>query len=187
MRREVSARTKNQPQLNIFQQVDEIANKKRRGFYALSYSWYKDTVAEVARRNDIYKTLVTLDETLIPSGGNLYLFEYSATWAKKLPYYDEFPLVYMLQGGRKFFGANLHYLNLPTRYKVLQSIQDGRPTIPKQCFHNYVYEGLDTPLFKINSEDWMKSIFLPLESFVSRQKGSYKRVNKSFVWGDSSR
>lgn len=185
MRREVSARTKNAPQLNIFEQVDEIARKKRKGFHALSYSWYKDTVAEVARKNDIYKTLVTLEETLVPSGGNLYLFEYKATWAKKLPYYDEFPLVYMLQGGSKFFGANLHYLNLPTRYKVLKSIQDGRATIPKQCFHNYVYEGLDTPLFKINSDDWIKSIFLPLESFVSRQAGSYKQVSKSFVWGDS--
>lgn len=185
MRREVSARVRTDRLLNIFEQVDQLANKKSKGFYEQSYSWHLETVRSVARKNDIYKTLSTLEDTLIPSAGNLYLFEYNATWAKKLPYYDEFPLVYMLQGGKKFFGANLHYLNMPTRYKVLKSIQNEKPTIPKQCFHNYVYEGLDTPLFKINSEDWMKSIFLPLESFVSRQAGSYKQVSKSFVWGDS--
>jgi hypothetical protein len=187
MRREVSARTKTDKLLNIFEQVDALAEKKSKGFGTKSYNWYLDTVRAVARKNDIYKTLVTLDETLDPVGGNLYLFEYKATWAKKLPFYDEFPLVYMLQGGKKFFGANLHYLNYPTRYKVLKSIIDGRPTIPKQCFHNYVYEGLETPLFKINNEDWMKSIFLPLESFVSRQSGSYKQISKSYVWGESKR
>jgi hypothetical protein len=186
MRREVSARTKKTEQLNIFEQVDLLASKQR-GFAAKSYSWYKENVPVIAKKNDIYKTLVTLDETLVPSGGNLYLFEYNATWAKKLPFYDEFPLVYMLQGGTKFFGANLHYLNYPTRYKVLKSIISGRPTIPKQCFHNYVYEGLETPLFKINNDDWMTSIFLPLESFVSRQKGSYKQVSKSYVWGVTKR
>ena len=187
MKREVSARVKTDKLLNIFEQIDQIAATKTKGFHTLSYNWYLNTVVSVARKNDIYKTLSTLEETLIPSGGNLYLFEYNATWAKKLPFYDEFPLVYMLQGGKKFFGANLHYLNYPTRYKVLKSIQDGRPTIPKQCFHNYVYEGLETPLYKINNEDWMKSIFLPLESFVSRQKGSYTKLSKSYVWGESAK
>lgn len=186
MKREVSARTKKDSNLTIFQQVDALV-KNERGFATKSYSWYKENVAAVAKKNDIYKTLSTLDETLVPSGGNLYLFEYNATWARKLPFYDEFPLVYMLQGGSKFFGANLHYLNYSTRYKVLNSIIDGRPTIPKQCFHNYVYEGLETPLFKINREDWIKSIFLPLESFVSRQKGSYKQISKSYVWGVTKR
>ena len=186
MRRRVSARVKSDRNPNIFEQVDELANRDR-GFRSSTYSWNLETVQMVARKNDIYKTLVTLDETLIPSGGNLYLFEYNATWAKKLPFYDEFPLVYMIGGGKNFFGANLHYLNYPTRYKVLKSIQRGRPIIPKQCFHNYVHAGLDTPLFKINSEDWTKSIFLPLESFVSRRKGSYTRLSKSYVWGESKR
>jgi hypothetical protein len=166
---------------NIFKEVRQLSRGKSR-----SYSWYRDTVRMISAKSDIYKTLSTCPDTLIPSGGKLYFFEYNATWARKLKYYDEFPLVYMLQGGPKFFGANLHYLTYAKRVQVIESILNGTPTIPKQCFHNYVYEGLDTPLFEINTDDWKTAIFIPNESFVTRRRGLYQRVSKSFVWGDSS-
>lgn len=166
---------------NIFKEVGQLARGKER-----SYTWYRDTVRMVSKRSDIYKTLSTCSDTLIPTGGKMYFFEYNATWARKLKYYDEFPLVYMLQGGPKFFGANLHYLPYSRRVQVIESILNGTPTIPKQCFHNYVYEGLDTPLFEINTDDWKTAIFIPNESFVTRRRGLYQRVSKSFVWGDSN-
>lgn len=166
---------------NIFKEIRQLARGKER-----SYSWYRDTVRMISAKSDIYKTLSTCTDTLSPSGGKLYFFEYNATWARKLKYYDEFPLVYMLQGGPKFFGANLHYLPYARRIQVIESILNGTPRIPKQCFHNYVYEGLDTPLFEINTDDWKTAIFIPNESFVTRRRGLYQRVSKSFVWGDSN-
>jgi hypothetical protein len=166
---------------SIFEDVRKLARTKPK-----SYSWYRDTVRMVSSKSDIYATLSTCEETLFPAGGKLYFFEYNATWARKLKYYDEFPLVYMLSGGKNFFGANLHYLNYARRVQVIESIVAGTPTIPKQCFHNYVHAGLDTPLFEINSEDWKTAIFIPNESFVTRRRGLYQRVSKSFVWGDSN-
>jgi hypothetical protein len=166
---------------DIFSDIRNLARGKSR-----SYTWYRDNVRMVSSTSDIYKTLAKCDDTLMPVGGKLYFFEYNATWARKLKYYDEFPLVYMLQGGPKFFGANLHYLPYSRRVQVIESILNGTPTIPKQCFHNYVYEGLDTPLFEINTDDWKTSIFIPNESFVTRRRGLYQRVSKSFVWGDSN-
>jgi hypothetical protein len=172
-----------QLQGNIFHDVRTLTRGKEKG-----YKWYRDTVRMIAQKSDIYSTLASLDDTIIPQGGNLYLFEYNATWARKLKYYDEFPLVYMLQGGLNFFGANLHYLNPAKRAEVLDSILNDRtPRIPKQCFHNYVHEGLETPLFEINREDWKTAIFIPNETFVTRRRGLYQRVSKSFVWGDSER
>ena len=168
--------------LNIFQEVTKLAGTTPR-----TYNWYRDTVRSVASKNDIYSTLSTMEEVVIPSPGELYLFEYKATYANKLNYYDEFPLVYITQGGKKFRGANLHYLGYKARLNAILQLEQRRMEIPKQCYHNYVYEGLETPLFKINREDYKSAIFLPVESFVTRKKGSYKQVSKSFVWGDSKK
>lgn len=168
--------------LNIFQEVNRLAGNTPR-----SYNWYRDTVRSVANKNDIYSTLSTLEEVLVASPGNLYLFEYKATYAKKINYYDEFPLVYVIQGGKNFFGANLHYLGYKSRLNAILQLEQGVMDIPKQCYHNYVHQGLETPLFKINKEDYKSAIFLPVENFVTRKKDSYKQLSKSFVWGDSKR
>lgn len=168
--------------LNIFQEVTKLAGDTPR-----SYNWYRDTVRSVAAKNDIYSTLSTLEEVLIPSPGNLYLFEYKATYASKINYYDEFPLVYVTQGGKSFSGANLHYLGYKARLNAILQLEEGVMEIPPQCYHNYVQAGLETPLFKINREDYKSAIFLPVENFVSRKKDSYKQLSKSFVWGDSKK
>lgn len=166
---------------NIFDDVRRLKRGKER-----SYRWYRDTVRRVVGQSNLYATLASMDDAIIAQSGKLYMFEYNATFARKLKYYDEFPLVYMLQGGLNFFGANLHYLHPNQRIIVLDSIMnDVIPRIPKQCFHNYVHAGLETPLFEINREDWKTSIFIPNEMFVSRKNGIYQRVSKSFVWGDS--
>lgn len=170
-----------EPQGNIFLDVRKLKRGKER-----SYSWYRDNVRTISAQNNLYATLASLDDTLVPQSGKLYLFEYNAKFARRLKYYDEFPLVYIMQGGLDFFGANLHYLHPGQRILVLESIlNDKIPRIPKQCFHNYVHEGLETPLFEINSEDWKTAIFIPNECFVTRKNGIYQKVSKSFVWGDS--
>jgi hypothetical protein len=167
--------------LNIFQKVRQLAGVEPR-----SYSWYRDTVRLLATKSDIYQTMGTLEEAMVPSGGELYMFEYKATYANKIKYYDEFPLVYVLDGGKKFYGANLHYLNHRSRMNVVLGLEKGRAKFPKQCFHYYVTAGLETPLFKINREDYKSAIFLPVENFVSRRKGMYKQFSKQTVWGENN-
>ena len=55
--------------LNIFQEVTKLAGTTPR-----TYNWYRDTVRSVASKNDIYSTLSTMEEVVIPSPGELYLF-----------------------------------------------------------------------------------------------------------------
>ena len=168
---------------NIFNHIQRLTKNKNK---PKSYSWYRDNVRMLYNKSSFYKTLSSLEDTISPSGGTLYLFEYDATWGHKLKYFDEFPLVYVLEGGTKFFGANLHYLNLRQRLNIILQLQNGNVKFPKQCFHNYVNQGLRTPLFKINNDDWITSIFLPIESFVTKKNGMYQKVGKSFVWGETN-
>ena len=163
--------------MSIFQEIKELAGDEPR-----SYSWYRDAVRMQFQRSDLYSDMSEMEETMIPSGGELYLFEYKATYARKLKSYDEFPLVYVMNGGPKFFGANLHYLRHRSRMNVILGLENGRVRFPKQCYHNYVIEGLETPMYKINREDYKTAIFLPVENFVSRRNGMYQQYSKSAVW-----
>jgi len=167
--------------MTIFQEIRELAADEPR-----SYSWYRDNVRMAFSQSDIYEAMTDMEETLIPSPGELYMFEYKAVYARKLKYYDEFPLVYVLSGGPKFYGANLHYLRYRSRMNVVLGLENGRARFPKQCYHNYLVEGLETPLFKINREDYKTAIFLPVESFVTRKGGMYQQYSKSAVWGETS-
>lgn len=167
--------------MSIFTEIKELAGNEPR-----SYSWYRDAVRMHFQRSDIYSDMSEMEETMIPSPGELYLFEYKATYARKLKFYDEFPLVYVLSGGPKFYGANLHYLRYRSRMNVVLGLENGRARFPKQCYHNYVMEGLETPMYKINREDYKTAIFLPVESFVTRRKGMYQQYSKSSVWGETS-
>jgi hypothetical protein len=167
--------------LNLFQEVRQLAGSEPR-----TYSWYRDTVRNLATKSDVYQTMGTLEDTMIPSSGELYMFEYKATYATKLKYYDEFPLVYVLEGGKKFLGANLHYLTHRSRMNVILGLEKGRAKFPKQCYHYYVLSGLETPMFKINREDYKTAIFLPVENFVTRRKGMYQQHSKTAVWGETN-
>ena len=167
--------------MSIFSEIKEAAGDEPR-----SYSWYRDNVRMYFQKTDLYTEMTNLEESMIPVPGQLYLFEYKATYARKLKYYDEFPLVYALGTGTKFLGANLHYLRHTRRMQTVLKLKEGILDIPKQCYHNYVLEGLETPLYRINSEDYLTSVFLPVENFVTRRRGFYQQYSKSAVWGETS-
>ena len=119
--------------MSIFSEIKEAAGDEPR-----SYSWYRDNVRMYFQKTDLYTEMTNLEESMIPVPGQLYLFEYKATYARKLKYYDEFPLVYALGTGTKFLGANLHYLRHTRRMQTVLKLKEGILDIPKQCYHNYV-------------------------------------------------
>ena len=71
--------------------------------------------------------------------GHMYMFEYKAKTANKLPYYDTFPLVYVIKATRhEFWGLNLHYLTPKRRAWVVKRLFEGRIDAPRKCFHKYL-------------------------------------------------
>lgn len=152
--------------MSIFQIVKEEAGSTPR-----SYEWYRETVRMASKMSNIYESLVDMEETLIPSAGNLYLFEYKAVYANKMKFYDRFPLVYVTSGGKQFKGINLHYLGLRNRLNVILNLETGSmPSVPPNAYHNYLTDGLETPMFLINKDDYKTAAFLPLEDFGGMSK-----------------
>ena len=70
--------------------------------------------------------------------GHMYMFEYKAKM-KHLPYFDKFPLVYVLKATKsEFWGVNLHYLTPKRRIQATKKLIQGRIDFPKKCFHKYL-------------------------------------------------
>ena len=152
--------------MSIFTEVKEAAGDQPR-----SYGWYRENVRMFFQKSDLYSDLAEQEETLTPSPGNLYMFEYKAVYAERLNFYDRLPLVYVTSGGSNFRGINLHYLNLRDRLNVVLNLENGvLINVPKRAYHNYVSEGLETPLFLINRDDYRTASFLPVENFGGMSK-----------------
>jgi hypothetical protein len=136
-----------------------------------------------------------------PRIGQMYMFTYDPKHKDTLPYYDRFPLVFpfrKVQGG--FLGLNMHYLPLPYRAKLMDSLY----TISNNTLYNettrlklnydllngasqfryfkptvkhYLTDHLMSRFMYIFPAEWDVALFLPLEKF--------QKASKQKVWADS--
>ena len=118
--------------------------------------------------------------------GHLYMFEYKAKM-KRLPYYDRFPLVYVIKaaGKEEFWGANLHYLSPKKRLIATRKLMQGRIDIPKKCFHKYLNAHVDGLYLDLAADEWDTAILLPTEDYVKDLNGIVFPVDKKLVWEDT--
>ena len=168
-----------------------------------SLSWYRNAVkAEASKYKKNFNKYI-LDERKDRVGvaqeqdanelrrytvaGHLYMFEYKAKM-KWLPYYDEFPLVYVMRATPdEFWGCNLHYMKPKKRIMVIQRLMEGRIDIPKKCFHKYLTSQVDGFMLDLAASEWDTAILLPLENFVRNVKGSAGKFpyTKELVWDET--
>ena len=101
--------------------------------------------------------------------GQLYFFTYSAQ--TKQPYYDMYPLTYVIEyqkGG--FLGCNLHYVRLTERdelaISLLNNSAQGSVAVPRRTLHKYLYTGVRSQPYRITSSEWSDVAQLPTERFV---------------------
>ena len=121
-----------------------------------------------------------------PVQGHLYRFEYKAKM-RHLPYYDRFPLVYVLKATRsEFIGLNLHYLSPKKRIICTKKLMQGRIDIPKRCFHKYLQPHVDGLMLDLASSEWDTAILLPTEDFVKDINGRAFPISKEDVWEETN-
>ena len=101
--------------------------------------------------------------------GQLYFFTYSIQ--TKQPYYDMYPLAYVIEyqtGG--FLGCNLHYVRLTQRdelaISLLNNSAQGAVAVPPITLHKYLYTGVRGTPYRIPSSEWSDVAQLPTERFV---------------------
>ncbi|MEK9696010.1 MAG: hypothetical protein VW270_09605 [Candidatus Poseidoniales archaeon] len=143
----------------------------------------------------------TGDKVDSPRIGFMYHFYYDPKGKGTLPYYDRFPLIFMVGPAPKgFYGINLHYLppklratlmdNLysvtsnqrydeGTKLRISYSILKGASKYRffKPTFKHYLTANVNSQFLKIDSAEWDIALFLPTERF--------EKAGKSRVFADS--
>jgi hypothetical protein len=160
-----------------------------------SREWFRKKIGELrgnrfrrVNRNELLK-----DENLILENrqviGSMYMFFYDPKHKETLPYYDNFPLVIILdkaEGG--FLGLNLHYLPPILRAKFLDGLLENtnnkkfdettkfRLTYEKlkavknmryfkPCIKHYLSSHVRSRFAKVESPEWEIATFLPTADF----------------------
>lgn len=181
----------------IFERVQETAGGEEK-----PWSWYRQQVKKMALEYRKYpgKTIKeerrdrTQDEELQDKNeirryarqGRLFLFEYKAI-SKYLPYYDQFPLAYVLKANKDhFIAANLHYVHPNKRLKIVSDLMDGKINFPSSIVHKYITDHVDGFLLDLASVEWQTSIALPVESFVKNRRGQLFPYKSDEVWKETN-
>lgn len=181
------------------------ANAFRAGITARtkkSREWFQNKVQDLGNVN---RTQLLKDTALDPTSreiaGSMYMYFYDPKTKEKLPYYDRFPLVIMVEdaeGG--FYGLNLHYLRPDVRAKFLDELMKLAPKQAtdrsritkmkydllkgvqkykefKPCFKHYLSSQIKSKMVRVPMTEWEIAVFLPTEQF--------KKKSKTAVWADS--
>jgi hypothetical protein len=187
--------------------IEKIAREASNRRYAAqtrkSIQWFKQRVKNISKvnRNQLLENQ-RFQKRSEPKIGNMYHFFYDPKHKETLPYYDRFPLIFMVgpaEGG--FYGLNLHYLapreraifferlmslrnndklNQTTRLKLSYNILQAASKLKQfqPCFKHYLFNHVKSPTVEIPAVDWEVVLFLPTDSFV------YK--SRQQVWKKSS-
>ena len=135
----------------------------------------------------------------------MYLYRYKAKLDGKLPFWDRYPLIIMVdypKSGGGFFGLNLHYLPPRKRILLLDSLikvsnlrkisENSKMKLSygivkaaakywQPCFKRYLYSHVVTKPIKINPEEWYMTASLPLASFKGANRPAvYKWSSKYY-------
>jgi hypothetical protein len=166
--------------------------------------WFKERVKELYGNSPMPFNRLSQGLETNTSGnrvGKMYTFRYLPIGRKKLPYYDTFPLIMVLDFKKdSILGINLHYLphkqrailfgrlldirtnskfDETTRIKMTYNILKGysRFRFFKPCIKRYKMNRIRTKFLFIQPKDWYTALFLPTESF--------KKASRRRVWTES--
>lgn len=193
----------------IFQQVAKEA--KMAGVSpktsSMAKDWFRQTALGISKV-DNNKVLSSADPFTSFAGkppgsalGKMYCYMYDPKTKNQLPYYDKFPLVFIIEFYKDgFLGINLHYLPPYLRAKLMDALYD---TINNQkydkttalqitystlkgaakfrhfkpCIKRYLNSHLASKMMYVKPEFWDFALMLPMQRF--------EKASDEQVWRDS--
>lgn len=166
-------------------------------------TWFRNKAQNVSRTRVQPEKLLEqgVKKTNRVEVGHMYHFIYDPKGKKTLPYYDTFPLIFMVgaaEGG--FYGINLHYLPPRLRAKLMDELytlasnkrydEDTKLRISynilksaskmkyfKPTFKHYLADHVKSKFLEISASEWDIALFLPTHRF--------KYANSQKVYSDS--
>lgn len=183
--------------------LNRLSERGIRPNSAAAREWFSKKIRESSVINR--RTLLSDSErkAATPQIGKMYFYNYDPKFKDKLPYYDEFPLIFVIDyfsGG--FMGINLHYVSPRNRMEIMESLSGiatnkrydastrlalsykvlrgvSKFSTMKPCIKKYLFSNVKSSFVTINADEWDIAIFLPVQKF--------RKANASKVWSDSSR
>lgn len=170
-----------------------------------SYDWFRKKMVSLGgdkARRELQKTIREQGRMKsFTTAGHMCSFVYDAKTKDKMPYWDAFPLIIMVDfTPNGFYGLNMHYLSPQYRailFDALTSFQtntkyDDKTRLKftyamlrnaskykyfRPCFKRYLWDHVKTPFMKIHPNEWEVALMMPTADF---QKGM-----NSKIWSDS--
>lgn len=167
-----------------------------------SLEWFRKRVQNIknVNRRELLKddALIEKQKTVV---GKMFLYKYDAKTKATLPYFDQYPLIFMVDRAPKgFYGINLHYLPLNVRavffdkltdvasnekfdettklrisYDILKGVTKYKEFEP--CFKRYLTSQMKSKPILVPASEWEVVLFLPFDSFSG--------ASRNKVWSDS--
>jgi hypothetical protein len=186
---------------------DKIRSKLNRyGIKSLTSgarNWLTDSIYNVSKTQNRKKLLAEGETAAEAFVGKMFLYFYDAKTKKVLPYWDKFPLIFVIELYEDgWLGINLHYLPLQLRaalfdkllqfaddktldkitklrlsYALLKNVSQYPEVRP--CIKRYLSGYVRSELRVIDAADWEIAMFLPVEQF--------QKETKEYVWGESKK
>jgi len=130
------------------------------------------------------------------------MFVYAPKFARKLPYYDTFPLVLPIESySDGFLGINLHYLPIPLRIRLLDRLVDFSSNtkfdestklnvsytgvkdirLVKPTLHRYLSGRVKTDFRRIDADEFTVATLLPVQRFAKASIGQVYRDSRGMI------
>ena len=166
-----------------------------------STDWYRDKIRE-------FGTPKALDlirdgkQAARPFFGRLNMFFYDPKLKKTLPYYDRFPLVLPLENySDGFLGINFHYLPIPLRVRLLDSMVDfsnntkfdestklnvsynaiKRIRLVKPTLKRYLAGKVKSRFRRIDADEFIVATLLPVARFSKASAAEVHRDSRKML------
>lgn len=164
-------------------------------------NWLTDNVNRVSKTPS-RKMLLQQGETLADAFiGKMFMYVYDAKWKDELPFWDKFPLIFVIEIYKDgWLGLNLHYLPMTLRVKLFDKLLEfandksldkvtklqlsyaliknvAQFPEARPCIKRYLSSQVMSNLVKVDPIDWEIAVFLPVEQF--------QKQKKEVVWKDS--
>ena len=153
---------------------DQISNQIKTGNEP--YQWFRNRIRELGTPT-VPELLRSGKLNNRPHPKHLNMFVYAPKLARKLPYYDTFPLIMYLKSAEKgFYALRARLLDAAGQDKLnVNAVMNSRLTKP--TIKRYLFGYTRSAFRKIDTEDNLTAIMLPVQRF--------KKASDTQVWADS--
>jgi hypothetical protein len=174
--------------------------------------WYQDQARKVRTINvnrmvhdaSENRTFKRMDGTAI---GEMVLFHYDAKYKATLPYWDQVPLIFVVddQDPKHFLGINLHYLSPFRRAQLMQALYSvaekhedkvvklnlsyqllkgvSKFSYFKPCLKSYLKPNVKSRFLYIEPKMWDYALLLPTQRFVGASAEKVWRESNKIIRG----